>query len=69
MNDSFCKMHEGHEERIKTLEDFRVITRDDMKEQRKRVDGIFTRLNIMIGSLALSCVLLLLNLIAKGLGG
>ena len=53
-----CVEHSGLVARITNLE-------EEMNKETSRTDTIMSRLNVVLGGVAVSCILLVLNLIAK----
>lgn len=63
MNDSH--RHEGYEEAIDNLKKEDLKFREDLKDMEKKVSNIMTRLNIILGGVAVTAVMLALNLVFK----
>ena len=56
MNDYTCKEHTGCVARIEHLE-------GESETMRNRVDKIFSRINLILGGIVVSCVMLVINLV------
>lgn len=63
--DEVCKEHSGCLKSIKALEESGVRQWDKLERQEQRITGIFTRINIILGGIVVSCILLLINLAVK----
>lgn len=59
----FCKGHSGFEARIKNLETSQQEQWDAMEKHTDRINSIFTRLNIVLGSVVVACILMAINLV------
>jgi len=58
-----CVEHKGHEARIESLEhsDHDQWVKFDKLDEK--FDSIFTRINVILGGIAVSCILLAINLL------
>ena len=65
---NLCIEHTGCMARIKNIEKENKDQWAKMSKLDDRIDTILTRVNIILGSIAASCILLVLNLIAKVMG-
>lgn len=63
--DEVCKEHSGCIKSIEALEESDVRQWDKLDKQEQRITGIFTRINIILGGIVVSCILLLVNLAVK----
>ena len=55
MHDSTCKEHSGCMARIENIE-------KDSELMAKKVDKIFNRINLILGGIVVSCIMLVINL-------
>jgi len=53
-----CTEHSGCIARIKTLE-------EQTHSQWDKLDSIFTRLNVILGSVVIACIMLVINILIK----
>lgn len=60
-----CSEHSGCIERIRGLEKSDGKQWDQFEKQNNRINGIFTRMNVILGSVITLCLLLIANLIVK----
>jgi len=58
-----CKQHTGFEARISNTEKENKDQWEKMGIMDTRMDSIFTRLNIILGGIAIACIMLLINII------
>ncbi len=56
-----CLAHSGLETHIQTLH-------ESVTEVKKDVKKIFTRTNVVLGGICVSCILLAINIVIKSLG-
>jgi len=64
-SNGFCLEHSGCVKSIKHLEKANVEQWDHMEKQGDRINTIFMRINIILGGITVSCILLLVNLLLK----
>ena len=57
-NEEVCHIHSGHEARLCAVEKRTRVNEDNMGK-------IFTRVNIILGAISISCILLVVNLIVR----
>lgn len=69
MADNLCGEHTGCIARITNLEKSDCRQWTEIHEQDSRIDKIMTRLNVILGGVAVAVVMLLLNLGFKLNGG
>ena len=61
-----CKQHTGFEARIANTEKENKEQWEKMDAMDKKMDSIFTRLNIILGGVVVACIMLAINIaIAK----
>ena len=64
-----CKEHTGCIARIDNIEVVNAGQWTKMGKMDARMNTILTRINIILGGIAASCVLLVINLVSKVAGG
>ena len=65
MDSEVCHEHTGCLARIKNVESDTTKQWLELEKMRDKVDGIMTRLNVVLGSMVIACIMLLLNVIFK----
>jgi hypothetical protein len=61
-NKDFCNKHSGHEAEIENLKRSDSDQWASMKEITQRLDSFSTRMNVTLGGVAVSCILLAVNI-------
>jgi len=65
MDERVCPEHSGMASSIKSLRHCTDKQRETIKDLEAKVDGIMSRLNIILGGIVVSIIMLFLNLIFK----
>ena len=65
MNNEVCREHSGCLARISNLEKDNTKQWGEISRMNEKVDSIMTRLNIVLGSVVVACIMLVLNLLFK----
>lgn len=66
---AICTQHSGFEADIKNLKESDKDQWESMKEITRRLDSFSTRMNVTLGGVAVSCVLLAINILLMRSGG
>ena len=62
-NNSICKAHSGCISDIEHLKDDNEIQWKEFHKMSTRIDKIFNRINLILGGIVVSCVMLVINLL------
>lgn len=65
MNNETCHEHSGCIQRLTNLEKDNIKQWEEIVKVDDKTNSIMTRLNVVLGSIVVACVMLLLNLVIK----
>lgn len=65
MNNEICHEHSGCISDINTLKSENVKQWEAITAMGNKVDGIMTRLNVILGGIVVAVIMLLLNIVVK----